>query len=120
MDLDDLQAVRTIAVTGTFTAAARALSVAQPALSRRIARLERELGGRLFDRLPRHAAPTALGDALAAAAARVLSEVQRAREDAAAITHGAAGTIRLSSLAGGIPVLSRGLFCFAAANPHID
>ncbi|HLF22785.1 MAG TPA: LysR family transcriptional regulator, partial [Burkholderiales bacterium] len=61
MDSDDLAAVRAIVRAGTFSAAADDLRVAQPALSRRIARLEAELGGRLFDRLPRHAAPTALG-----------------------------------------------------------
>jgi DNA-binding transcriptional LysR family regulator len=35
MNLDDLIAVRAIVAEGTFTAAARALRVAQPALSRR-------------------------------------------------------------------------------------
>lgn len=112
MDLEDLAAVRAIAEAGTFTAAARALQVAQPALSRRIARLERELGGALFDRLPRHAAPTALGTAVSSAAARTLAEVDRAREEARAIARGAAGRIRMSSLAGGIPALSRGIARF--------
>jgi len=119
MDLDDLAAVRTIADTGTFTAAARVLRVAQPALSRRVARLERELGGRLFDRLPRHAAPTALGEALASAAARTLAEVDRAREEATAIAHGAAGRIRMSSLAGGIPLLARGITRFQERHPAV-
>lgn len=112
MDLEDLSAVRAITETGTFTAAARLMQVAQPALSRRISRLERELGGRLFDRLPRHAAPTALGEALAAAATRTLAEVDRAREEALAIARGAAGRIRMSSLAGGIPALARGITRF--------
>lgn len=120
MDLEDLRAVRAVAAAGTFSAAATQLRVAQPALSRRIARLERELGGRLFDRLPRHAAPTALGEAVSAAAARVLSEVDRAHQDAAAIAQGAAGTIRMSSLAGGIPALSRGLSRFADAHPSVE
>jgi len=119
MDLDDLSAVRSITETGTFTAAARQMRVAQPALSRRIARLERELGGRLFDRLPRHAAPTALGISLAAAAARTLAEVERAREEAIAIARGAAGRIRMSSLAGGIGALARGVAKFQAAHPDV-
>ena len=119
MDLEDLTAVRTIAETGTFTAAARAMKVAQPALSRRISRLERELGGRLFDRLPRHAAPTALGEALASAAARTLAEVDRAREEALAIARGAAGRIRMSSLAGGIPALARGIARFQERHEEV-
>lgn len=119
MDLDDLSAVRAIARDGTFSAAARSLRVAQPALSRRVARLERELGGTLFDRLPRHAAPTALGEAVAAAAGRVLAELQRTQEEARALARGAAGTIRMSSLAGGIPALAKGLARFQAAHPDV-
>jgi DNA-binding transcriptional LysR family regulator len=119
MDLDDLSAVRAVVAAGTFTAAARDLRVAQPALSRRIARLERELGGRLFDRLPRHAAPTALGESLASAAARTLAEVARAREEATAIARGAAGTLRMSSLAGGIPALARGIALFQDRHPEV-
>jgi DNA-binding transcriptional LysR family regulator len=119
MDLADLTSVASIVEQGTFSAAARDLRVAQPALSRRIARLERELGGRLFDRLPRRAAPTALGDALASAAVRIISELDRAREEALAVAHGAAGRIRMSSLAGGIPALARGISRFQEAHPDV-
>lgn len=119
MDLDDLAAVRAVIAAGTFSAAARELRVAQPALSRRISHLERELGGRLFDRLPRRAAPTALGEAVAAGARRVLAELDRVREDAEAIVQGAAGRIRVSSLAGGIPALARGLVRFQERHPGV-
>lgn len=119
MNLEDLVAVRTIVAAGTFTAAARELRVAQPALSRRISRLEHELGGRLFERLPRHAAPTALGESVAAAAGRMIAELDRAREDAVAIAEGAAGRIRMSSLAGGIPALARGIVRFQERNPDV-
>jgi DNA-binding transcriptional LysR family regulator len=119
VNLDDLIAVRTIVATGTFTAAARELRVAQPALSRRISRLEQELGGPLFDRLPRRAAPTALGDSVAAAAARVIADLERAGEDARAIVRGAAGRIRMASLAGGIPALGRGVVRFQDRHPGV-
>lgn len=119
MDLQDLTAVRAVVEAGTFTAAARELRVAQPALSRRISRLERELGGLLFNRLPRRAAPTALGESVASAAARIIAELDRAREDALAIAHGAAGRIRLSSLAGGIPALGRGIVRFQDRHPDV-
>lgn len=120
MDLDDLAAVRAVAEAGTFSAAAAELRVAQPALSRRIARLERELGGRLFDRLPRRAVPTALGEHVAAAAARALTEVERIRDDAVAIAQGMAGRIRMSSLAGGIPALARGITAFQSRHPDVE
>ena len=116
VNLDDLVAVRAIVASGTFTAAARELRVAQPALSRRVSKLEEELGGRLFERLPRHAAPTALGESVAAAAVRMIAELDRAREDAVAIARGAAGRIRMSSLAGGIPALARGIVRFQERN----
>ena len=119
MDLEDLAAVRAVVDQGTFSAAAVSLKVAQPALSRRIQRLERELGGLLFDRLPRHAAPTPLGDAVASAAAAILNEVDSARADAMAIARGAAGRIRMSSLAGGIPALARGLSLFQQRHPEV-
>jgi len=119
MDLEDLAAVRAVVDKGTFSAAAVSLKVAQPALSRRIQRLERELGGLLFDRLPRHAAPTPLGDAVASAAAAILNEVESARADAMAIARGAAGRIRMSSLAGGIPALARGLSRFQQRHPEL-
>src|SRR2546421_6718113 len=119
MDLEDLAAVRAVVDKGTFSAAAVSLKVAQPALSRRIQRLERELGGLLFDRLPRHAAPTPLGDAVASAAAAILNEVESARADAMAIARGAAGRIRMSSLAGGIPALARGLSLFQQRHPEV-
>src|SRR5436309_11526292 len=119
MDLEDLAAVRAVVDQGTFSAAAVSLKVAQPALSRRISRLERELGGRLFDRLPRHAAPTALGEAVASAAGRTIAEIERTREEAMAIARGAAGRIRMSSLAGGIPALARGITRFQSSHPDV-
>ena len=39
-----------VADTGSFSAAARALYITQPALSKQMTRLEEEIGVRLFDR----------------------------------------------------------------------
>ncbi|HVL81998.1 MAG TPA: LysR family transcriptional regulator, partial [Actinomycetota bacterium] len=119
MDIDDFEAVRAVIRAGTFSAAADELSVSQPVLSRRIARIERELGGRLFDRLPRQAAPTALGTAVAAAGARLVSERDRALQEASAIARGAAGRIRIGSLAGGIGILARGIAAFREREPDV-
>ena len=119
MDLYDLNAVRAILEAGTFSAAAHELRIAQPALSRRISHLERELGGRLFDRLPRRAAPTALGEVVGDGARQVLAALARVREDAQAIVEGATGRIRVSSLAGGIPALARGIARFQDRHPGV-
>jgi DNA-binding transcriptional LysR family regulator len=119
MDLDDFAAVRAVVRHGTFSAAADALHVSQPALSRRVARIEDELGGKLFDRGARHAAPTALGRALAEAGQRVEAERDRALEEASDVVAGRSGTIRIASLAGGIPVLARGLARFQEMHPRV-
>ena len=50
MDLDQLRQFDAIARQGTMSAAARALHLSQPALSRSLARLEAELGQPLVDR----------------------------------------------------------------------
>ena len=64
MELADLRAFVEAAEHGTFTAGAAALHTTQPSLSRSIARLERELGGLLFDRGNRRAPKLApLGEA---------------------------------------------------------
>lgn len=52
MELIEIQAFAMIAEHSNFTRAADALFISQPAISRRIALLERELGVPLFERLP--------------------------------------------------------------------
>lgn len=64
MHIENLRYVVAVARTRSFTAAARDYGVTQPALSNGIARLEEELGGRLFDRSPRGVTPTELGQRL--------------------------------------------------------
>src|SRR3954470_11720419 len=62
MNLRQLRYVVATADHGTMTAAAQALFVAQPALSRAIRELERELGVELFARARRGGAPTDTGE----------------------------------------------------------
>ena len=61
LSLEGLRYVQAVAETGSFSAAARAYGVTQPALSNGIAKLEERLGERLFDRSPRGVARTAFG-----------------------------------------------------------
>jgi len=50
MNIAELEALRAVAETGSFTRAADRLGMSQPGLSRQIQRLERELGTRLLER----------------------------------------------------------------------
>jgi len=65
---------------GSFTAAARALYVAQPSLSEQVRQLEAELGVDLFVRAGRGIALTEAGRAFRPEAARVLDGIGRARD----------------------------------------
>lgn len=61
MSVDGLRYAQAVARTGSFSAAARAHGITQPALSNGIARLEGQLGERLFERSPRGASLTGFG-----------------------------------------------------------
>ena len=61
MELGQLEAFARAAHDGSFTRAAETLNLTQPAISARIAMLETELGGPLFDRRGRQLQLTALG-----------------------------------------------------------
>ena len=50
MNIAELEALKAVAETGSFTRAADRLGMSQPGLSRQIQRLERELGTRLLER----------------------------------------------------------------------
>jgi DNA-binding transcriptional LysR family regulator len=69
---------------GQISSAARALHLAQPALSQSIAGLERELGVELLTRHPRGVAPTPAGAAFYARACESITAADRAAVDARA------------------------------------
>ncbi|MBE7608171.1 LysR family transcriptional regulator, partial [Salmonella enterica] len=64
MDLRHARTFVTIAELGTVSAAALRLRIAQPALSRQLEALERELGLLLFDRVGRRLVLTGAGEQL--------------------------------------------------------
>jgi DNA-binding transcriptional LysR family regulator len=75
--------------------AAEFLGIAQPALSRQIQDLEKELGFALFDRLPRGVKLSAAGKLFLSDARRILQEVQEAKLRAEQVATGKAGTLRV-------------------------
>lgn len=78
MELHQLRYFVAAAETLSVTRAAERCRVAQPSLSQQIARLERSIGARLFDRLGRGIALTDAGRALLPRARRILAEVRDA------------------------------------------
>ncbi len=79
MDLASLEAFLAVAENGGFSAAGERLHLTQPAVSKRIAALEQQLGRRLFDRIGREVALTEAGRALLPRARRILGEMQDTR-----------------------------------------
>src|SRR5260370_39995415 len=73
--LSDLEALVALAELTSFRKAAESVHLSQPALSRRIAKLEGVLGVRLFDRTTRFVGPTAVGREFAAKARGLLDEL---------------------------------------------
>jgi DNA-binding transcriptional LysR family regulator len=75
--------------------ASRRLRVAQPALSRQIQDLEKEVGFKLFDRLPRGVRLNPAGKLFLEDARRILQEVSDAAARAARVARGRSGTLRV-------------------------
>ncbi|QEV20357.1 LysR family transcriptional regulator [Streptomyces alboniger] len=82
LELRHLKTIRAIADAGSLTKAATALGLAQPALSAQLKRIERVLGGELFERGRHGVRATALGEFVLARARVVLPAVSGLREEA--------------------------------------
>lgn len=85
--------------TGSFTAAAESLYVAQPSLAEAVRRLEGELGVRLFVRSGRRLTLTESGRALRPRAENVLRSVDEAAASVADVRHLRGGTASLGTFA---------------------
>ena len=80
MTLVQLRHLLALADSGSFSRAAEAVHLTQPALSRSIQTLEDELGQPLFDRLGRHSELTPFGRAMAVRARQVLDDADALRD----------------------------------------
>ena len=85
---------------GSFTAAAEALRVSQPAVAEQIRKLEQALGADLFVRAGRGVTATDAGRAFAEHAARSLRAVEDAADSVGELTELRAGTIALGMFGG--------------------
>lgn len=102
VELQQLRYVLAIAETNSFTRAAKRCLVVQSALSHQVARLERELGAKLFDRTSRRVRLTAAGAAFLPAARQCLNAAERAADEVAATV----GEVRGRLMLGVIPTVA--------------
>ncbi|MFC4104204.1 LysR family transcriptional regulator [Paenibacillus xanthanilyticus] len=118
MELLQLQYFRTVARLEHMTKAAQQLRVAQPALSKTIARLEKDVGVPLFDREGRQIRLNAFGKAFLSkveAALLLLEEGQQEVADLAGLEH---GSIHLATPT--LDRLSDPLNAFVARHPQVN
>ncbi|MEJ7687064.1 MAG: LysR substrate-binding domain-containing protein [Variovorax sp.] len=95
MKLNQLQAVTAVAERGSLRAAARHIGMSQPALTRSIGELERELGATLFERRARGMTPTPVGEVFIRRARVIGSEARRAQEEVSQFLGGDEGDVEV-------------------------
>ena len=95
MDLKQIEYFVRVAELGSFTRAASALSIAQPALSRQVRLLEVELRQNLLVRNGRGAVPTEAGKLLLEHGRGILHQVQRLHEELGRVRGSLAGRVAI-------------------------
>ncbi|WP_158887865.1 LysR family transcriptional regulator [Amycolatopsis anabasis] len=76
LELRHLRAVRAVAATGSVSKASTLLGISQPALTAQLKRIEKILGGELFERSAQGSRPTALGGFVLNRADALLADMQ--------------------------------------------
>jgi DNA-binding transcriptional LysR family regulator len=97
LELRDLSYFARVAAFGHVGRAAESLGLTQPALTKAIARLERELGARLLERRPKGVSVTVVGQAVLRRATQMQATMDDARREFASLTTGAAGHLRVGT-----------------------
>ena len=96
----DLQALHTFAIlaeVGSFSQAAERLYLTQPAVSKRIAALEQELGMRLFDRIARQVQLTEAGNILQRRSQNILKEIDDCKREIANLSGTISGQLTIAT-----------------------
>jgi molybdate transport repressor ModE-like protein len=123
IELRHLAALRAIAATGSFRAAAVELGYTQSAVSQQIATLERIVGAKLVERPggPRTVHLTPAGELVLRHADAIVARLRAAQADVAAVLAGGAGALRVGTFqSAGARILPALLTRFAAEFPDIE
>ncbi|SOZ19951.1 Transcriptional regulator LysR family [Cupriavidus taiwanensis] len=120
MDTQKLLHLLAVVEHGTFSEAARAVHLTQPALSRSIRALEHELKAPLFDRGARRATLTVFGELVAERARRMRLEERQLRRDLELLRGGEEGSLAIGvAPAPAALLLAPFLIHMAQAHPRI-
>jgi DNA-binding transcriptional LysR family regulator len=117
VELRHLRYFVAVAEESTLVAAAKRLRIAQPALTRQIHDLEREIGEDLFDRVARGVELTPAGEVCLVSARHILEQVDIAMDRARGASKGIVGRCAINV---GARALASGLIARIAARVHAD
>jgi LysR family transcriptional activator of glutamate synthase operon len=98
VQIEDFRRLLTLADHPRLTDAAAALRMSQPTLSRLLARIEKEVGARLFERDARGVHANPHGEVVLAAARDIVDRYDQLRDDVADLLDPDSGTVRLAFL----------------------
>jgi DNA-binding transcriptional LysR family regulator len=118
-DLNNIRYLLEAADSGSFSAAARLFGVPPSLVSRRIARLEREVGARLFQRTTRSLTLTDAGQAFLAHARTGMQSLTLAHESLADSQGELRGRVRLSAPVGAAHVIWATISRFLTRHPGV-
>src|SRR5918994_1129805 len=121
MDLRQLEILKAVADTGSFTGAGRRLHVSQSAVSRQILLLESELNEPLFWRIKRKVKITPAGEALLQLSIRVFDDIKETTTSITETQEKLTGTVRLvGGMTVSLYVFPTLLREFRKAHPEVD
>src|SRR5919198_2918818 len=106
LDVGKLATLRAVIAHGSFSAAGHAVGLTQPAVSRQVSLLERQLGTRLVRRTRQGVHPTEAGRLLAEHADAILARVRLAEAQIQALAGLRSGHVRLGSFLSALVHLS--------------
>ncbi len=120
MNISQLRTFIAVIEHGSFSEAAKALGISQPAVTMQVQSLESDLGVTLLDRRYRRIDLTEAGQLLEPHARRTLAEVDSARHEIEQLSGEVGGRLEIAaSTTPGVYLIPRMLGSFAAANPSV-
>src|SRR6188472_1685030 len=121
LDVRRMRVLREVAVQGSFSAAAEALSFTQSAVSQQIAALERETGTILVQRSARGVRLTEAGEALVRHADAVLCRLAEAEAELEAIAGLRGGRLRMAAFeSAGATLMPHAVREFNQRHPDVE
>ena len=97
MEISELKAFLAVRETGSFSAAAKTIHLSQPAISKRIAQLEKRLGQNLFDRIGHQIHLTEAGHRLVPHAQNILNTIQNSLHEIGQLQKKPSGILKIAT-----------------------